>query len=75
MLKPKKPEMIRMLCVRNCETRVAVKCIDVTGKSERDIEKMERGLLRQIDTDEYYVDDVKEYIRRVATKPVVKGKD
>jgi hypothetical protein len=34
--------------------------IDVTGKSEREIERITAGLLRNMDTDNWFVDEVTE---------------
>ena len=38
-----------------------LKEIDVTGKSEGAVEKIIRGILRNLNTDEYYVDDSETY--------------
>lgn len=43
------------LVVRDVETDEEVRRLDVTGKSERQIEKIERGMLRQMDTERYHV--------------------
>ena len=43
------------LVIRDIETDEEVRRLDVTGKSERQIEKIERGMLRQMDTERYYV--------------------
>jgi hypothetical protein len=36
------------------------KRIDVTGKSEREVERITLGLLRNVDTDKWFVDEVTE---------------
>lgn len=41
------------IVVRDQDTNAIVHTIDVSGKSEREVEKIERGLLRQMDTDRY----------------------
>lgn len=46
----------RELLVRHYVTREIAKRFDVTGWPERKVERLERGLLMQIDTN-YFVDD------------------
>jgi hypothetical protein len=45
----------KYLVVRAFEDDREVKRIDVTGKGGRAIETIERGLLRQMDTEKFYV--------------------
>lgn len=45
------------LYVRSWATREVVKTIDVGDKPARRVEKIVRGLLHQMNTEEYYVDD------------------
>ena len=47
----------RYLNVVEIGTNKIVKSIDVTGKSERAIERIERGMLINMNTDKFYVDD------------------
>lgn len=43
--------------VKEVATSKVVKEIDVTGKSERNCERVLRGLLMQMNREDYYVDD------------------
>lgn len=52
--------MKRALIVRSFETGEEVRRLDVSGKSERDIERVEMGLLRQMNLDAYYLDHEEE---------------
>jgi len=45
------------LYVKRMDTLEIVSTIDLHGKTGRQAEKVLRGLLRQIDTEIYYVDD------------------
>lgn len=47
----------RELRVVEIATKKVVRTFDVTGKSERQIEKLVRGLLINMDRDRFYVDD------------------
>ena len=47
----------RELRVVDLETREVVHRSDVTGKSDRHVERAMNGLLMKIDTDRYYVAD------------------
>lgn len=44
----------KYLVVRSLETQEEVRRIDVTGRGERALERIERGLLMQMDTDRFY---------------------
>lgn len=53
--------MSRYLQFRNWRTNEAAKPIDVTGKSEREIERIERGMLINCDVEHgWFVDDTEE---------------
>lgn len=43
------------LVIRSIDTGEEVRRVDVTGKSDRQIERIERGILTQMDTDKYTV--------------------
>lgn len=45
------------LYVRDFATRSIVDTLDVTGRSERQIEKIMLGMLHQMNTDDYFIDD------------------
>ena len=47
----------RKLEIVSLETREVVEAIDVTGKSESMVERVERGLLMKVDTDRFFVRD------------------
>lgn len=53
----KAPTKKRDLLVVNLETDEVVERIDVTGRSESSVERVERGLLRKTDTERFYVHD------------------
>jgi len=54
----------RFLVIRAFEGKAEVKRIEVTGHAEHYIERVERGLLRNMNTDAYFVDDVTETERK-----------
>lgn len=43
--------------IRELDTDKEVERIDVSEKSERSRERVERGLLRKVDTERFYVDE------------------
>jgi hypothetical protein len=45
------------LYVRRLDTRKIVKTLDVTGYSENQVDRIVMGLLRNMNRDEYFVDD------------------
>ena len=45
--------MKQVIEIMEIETAKTIKEIDVTGKSERQIEKIEMGILRQLDRDRF----------------------
>jgi hypothetical protein len=45
------------LLVRKRSDREIVKRVDVSGKSEQMIEKVMSGMLRNMDTDNYFIDE------------------
>lgn len=45
------------LYIRDFDTRSIVKEIDVTGHSERQVEKIMMGMLINMNTEDYFVDD------------------
>ncbi len=47
----------RALRIVNRETGEVVSAVDVTGKSERQIYRVEMGMLINMDTDRFYIDD------------------
>ena len=47
------------LQVIDLETDEVVRTIDVSGHSERQVERIERGLLRNMNRDRYVVDEVR----------------
>lgn len=49
--------MKRYLRVREFETGKIVSEIEVTGKNERQIERIEMGMLINMDTDKFCIDD------------------
>lgn len=49
----------RYLCFRHRETREIAKAVDVTGRSESRIERIEMGMLMNIGPD-WFVDDLTE---------------
>jgi hypothetical protein len=49
---------MKKLQVKRMKGGEVVKEIDVTGKSERDIERITMGLLRNMNTDSFFVDEV-----------------
>jgi hypothetical protein len=51
----------QVLKIVRIEDNEVVKEIDVTGSSSARIEKLMRGLLFQMNTDEYFVDDSEAY--------------
>jgi hypothetical protein len=51
----------RALLVRCIADREVFKTIDVTGKSKREVEKLEAGLLRNMDRDRFFVDRSETY--------------
>lgn len=44
------------LIIRDLDTDSEIKRIDTTGKSERQIEKLERGMSINLDHGSYYID-------------------
>jgi hypothetical protein len=50
-------KMSKVLQVIEFSSGKVVKVIDVTGKSENSIEKIERGLLYQMDREKFYVSE------------------
>ena len=48
---------VRYLIVRQLSDHAEIHRVDVTGRSERDVEKIERGMLRKIDTELFFLDD------------------
>lgn len=50
--------MKRELRITDIGTREVVETVDVTGKSECAIERIERGMLINMDRERFYVDDV-----------------
>lgn len=50
----------RELLVKSLETDEVVHRIDVTDKSDRQVEKVEMGLLHKVDLERFYVDDTGE---------------
>lgn len=53
--------MKQVLHVRRFDTRESVKQIDVTGKGARAVEKIMAGMLINMNTDDYFVDDDEAY--------------
>lgn len=51
------PKKSRALVVRQLSDRKAIHFTDVTGRSEREVEKVERGMLMRIDTERFFLDD------------------
>lgn len=47
----------RELRIVNRETGEVVSTVDVTGRSERTIERVETGMLINMDTDRFYIQD------------------
>ncbi len=47
----------RELLIKEIATREIVERVDVTGKSDRDIERITRGMLINMDRDRFYVGD------------------
>lgn len=45
------------LYIRDFATRSVIDTVDVTGRSERQVEKIMMGMLINMNTDEYFVDD------------------
>lgn len=45
------------LYVRDFKTRSLIHTINVTGKSWNQVEKIELGMLRNMDTEKYFIDD------------------
>jgi len=43
--------------IRDFRTRSAIKTIDVTGRSARECEKIVTGILINLNTEDYFVDD------------------
>ena len=50
--------MKRELQIKEILTREVVDRVDVTGKSESTVERIERGMLINMDRARFYVDDV-----------------
>ena len=50
--------MKRMLQIREIDTGDVVHELDVTGRSENSVERIERGMLINLNRDKYYVDDI-----------------
>lgn len=49
------------LYVRDIETREVVHTVDVTGRNENMVEKVMRGMLINMNTNKYFVDDSEAY--------------
>lgn len=49
--------MSRFLEIIEYDTGKCEKRIEVTGKSEREVERLERGMLRNLNRDKFYVAD------------------
>ena len=49
------------LFVRDIETREIVHTVEVTGRSENMVEKVMRGMLINMNTDKFFIDDSKAY--------------
>lgn len=47
----------RFLIIRRLDTDEEVHRIEVTGKTDRTVEKVERGVLRNMNVIEFYLDD------------------
>lgn len=47
------------LLIKEITTGKIIKELDVSNKSERTIERIIRGLLHQMNTDKYYIDETK----------------
>ena len=45
------------LHVRDLTTRVCVHCVGLTDISDRHVERVMMGMLRNMNTDDYYIDD------------------
>jgi hypothetical protein len=55
----KSPKVFKYIEIVEFKTKYIVKRIDVSLKTESQIEKIESGILINMDTDDYYVDTVK----------------
>lgn len=57
MTRPSQDPKPRFLIVRQLSDRKEVHRTDVTGRSDRDVERVERGMLMRIDRDKLFIDD------------------
>lgn len=53
----------RYLAVRDIKTDEIVHRVDVSGRSESQVERVELGMLMRIDTDRFYVDYIEEEVK------------
>jgi hypothetical protein len=53
---PKEPEK-KFIVVRQLSDKKEIHRVEVTGKSQGQIEKVMMGMLRNMDTDKYFIDD------------------
>jgi hypothetical protein len=58
VVKPEKGETMKFLQIINIETAQCVKELEVTGKTDREIERIERGILINMNTDLFFTDIV-----------------
>jgi flavin-binding protein dodecin len=52
--------MAKYLAIISYETKEVVKKIDITGRSENSIDRIERGMLINMNKDDYYITEIEE---------------